>query len=643
MQRGISMNASVFDRLSIRQRMIYLIGSVTAAVVVASVFVFFAFGKIESDYENVQRNATAGALYTLEIEKDLNYVSRTSRDIILGNSYDKNMAKLREHSERIKENFTRLEAIDDPSSEELVRHARESTAAFLDNTLVMMQTLGRMEKNAIAANTIPIYAQYKKELTPYAEASRDDFEKVITIKRNHFETAAEAMHEQILFLKSSVLVAGLLVALLIFGFAHLVQRSITSALASFTRVIEQVSEGNFADTSIDTTPGSELGAMGRSLDQLIRQIETFIHRIYRSIGNATRGEFNEPLTSDGMHGEFIQAIELVKSSIAVMKEQESKKQRDALNSELSKLSVEVTESLAVIQHNLEHNITNLKEVTRTTKEAANLSDDSRKTIQVIVRELESMKQSVSENNEAIIHMASRTQEINSIIQLITDIAEQTNLLALNAAIEAARAGEHGRGFAVVADEVRKLAERTHKATGEIAVSINSLKQDMSDIEKSAEEMNQVVESSTDHIHDFEKTLIRLNETSSNIVTSSYRMENSVFIVLAKIDHIIYKSRAYNSLMRCEPRLEVMSTRECSIGQWYHEEGQRRFGKTESFASISRPHEIVHDRVNKNLAYIKDPSGALCIAHAGEIIDNFRQMEEASTQLFALMDNLTKEL
>ncbi|MDD3770944.1 MAG: methyl-accepting chemotaxis protein [Sulfuricurvum sp.] len=636
------MNTSLFERLSIRQRMTYLVLSVTAAVVFAAVFVFFALSKIESDYTQLQQNATAGALYTLEIEKDLNYVSRTSRDIMLGNSYDKNMVKLHERSEKIKKNFAELEKLADSESESLIAEAKRTTFAFLDNTMALMQTLGKMDKTLISANTIPIYGQYKKELTPYAEASRESFEKVVKMKRDRFVAATDEMHDNILFFKTAVMVSGIAVAVMIFAFANLVQRSIVSALESFTLVIRRVAEGNFAQTRIEAAPGTELGLMGHSLEQLISQIETFIHRINLTIGNATRGDFSVPLSSQGMHGEFIDATELVRNSIRVMEEQEGKKQRDALNSELSKLSVEVTESLAVIQHNLEHNIANLKEVTRSTKEAANLSDDSRQTIEMIVRELETMKQSVNENNEAIIHMASRTQEINSIIRLITDIAEQTNLLALNAAIEAARAGEHGRGFAVVADEVRKLAERTHKATGEIAVSINSLKQDMSDIEKSAEEMNQVVESSTEHIHDFEKTLIRLNETSTSIVNSSYMMENSVFIVLAKIDHIIYKSRAYNSLMRCEPRLEVLTTQQCSIGQWYNEEGRRRFGKTAAFAQMTRPHEIVHDRVNKNLAFIKDPSGQLCLSHASEIIANFRDMEEASTELFALMDRLPSE-
>jgi methyl-accepting chemotaxis protein len=381
--------------------------------------------------------------------------------------------------------------------------------------------------------------------------------------------------------------------------------------------------------------------MGSALLQLITQIQNFIHQINTSISGATKGDFSHLLSSDGMHGEFVDAIKNVDISIRIMKEQDAKKRSDALNSQLSQLSVNVTESLSVIQDDLKNNIQDLKDVTSATSNAASLANDSRDTIAIIINELNMLNEKVTNNNDAIGHITSRAKEINSVIQLITDIADQTNLLALNAAIEAARAGEHGRGFAVVADEVRKLAERTHKATGEISVSINSLQQDMSEIQSSAEEMNEVVERSSSSINNFESTLIQLNEGSSQIVKSSHHMENGTFIILAKIDHILYKARAYNSVMRADPQSVLVEAHQCRMGKWYDGEGKERFGRTNSFSLMKDPHAIVHQNANKNLAMIKQGQESL-LDHGDEIVNNFKEMEAASDRLFVLLDNILTE-
>lgn len=101
-----------------------------------------------------------------------------------------------------------------------------------------------------------------------------------------------------------------------------------------------------------------------------------------------------------------------------------------------------------------------------------------------VEEINSSMQNVSGKT---VEVASQADDIKNIVNVIKDIAEQTNLLALNAAIEAARAGEHGRGFAVVADEVRQLAERTGKSLSEIEANINILVQSVNEVAESVKE------------------------------------------------------------------------------------------------------------------------------------------------------------
>ena len=127
-------------------------------------------------------------------------------------------------------------------------------------------------------------------------------------------------------------------------------------------------------------------------------------------------------------------------------------------------------------------------------DAAQTARHGAKIVGDTIQGMESIKTKVGLSAQKVQEMGQRSQQIGAIVQTIDDIASQTNLLALNAAIEAARAGEHGKGFAVVADEVRKLAEKSTSATGEIANLIQTIQQTVSEAVAAMEEGTHEVES-----------------------------------------------------------------------------------------------------------------------------------------------------
>lgn len=322
-------------------------------------------------------------------------------------------------------------------------------------------------------------------------------------------------------------------------------------------------------------------------------------------------------------------ISALKEEILKLK-QEKVEQLDFFKN-LSKFS----DSLGSSQKSLNELSTTLKEEKKNAIAYANIANTSGEMVESMGTSLQSLATDSRDAMTSMDTLLSNINRVNEILSLIKEIAAQTNLLALNAAIEAARAGEAGRGFAVVADEVRKLSEKTSNATNNISLLVETIQNDTN---TSHSQINALATNAYKYGEiglNTSKQIIEVRDNVKNLERSISIAALTGVCELVKIDHLVFKQEIYKVFMGItnKSESEFASHTGCRLGKWYYEgEGRACFTNLKGFRELETPHIAVH----------KFGRDAVTCFHEGRVKDGIAligKMEDSSFQVINCLNKM----
>ncbi len=447
--------------------------------VILAGFIFFNLNNMQEKIDALTDKSFMGITFLLEADRDA-YQSNLAMHrmvvetaLLSAQEKEKLATKgVKENLEQVKERFEKFYTLLDPSfsakSKKYFQNFRDAYARFVQNSDTLLR---RIQNN----NEQVVLNYYNKEYKEAFDEMRDLIDKMTeetySILKVQKESAHASIHNMVMMLGVAF---GIFVIL--FSIVIITNRSIARKLLEMNTMAADLAGGNGDLTKrMDASGNDEAAQVASSINDFISATQNVLRKVQNS-----------------SHESGSIASELSTTTLSIGEAAENQAQ----------LVTQTTTESTQMKTAMEISAREALKVRGQANIAKENLEEAQSALQRTIQQLDDTVRKEAEINDRLTSLSQEAVQVKEVLNVISDIADQTNLLALNAAIEAARAGEHGRGFAVVADEVRKLAERTQKSLFETNATVNVIVQSINDI--------------SDEMDDHAKEIALLSDTSNTV-------------------------------------------------------------------------------------------------------------------------------